>query len=123
MSSSKPGIVFGFLTQGLTDVGNACYRFGRTTKTMPQNAKPTEFLHTLFAGLNRPRQVILFKVVPDVTKSWDELLETLRIHAPFWRRESKLKITQLVWLGDRYFGATCSTAELELELKKFVPNL
>ena len=113
---SKPGTIFGFLCQGDLE-GKSVFRFGSTTKTKAPDEQAVLFLNALFAGLNRPRQVILFKEVANVTQSWDDLLMSLRNRGNLRQNAT---VTQEAWLGDRYFTSSYSADEFEKVLKEVV---
>ena len=105
------GSIFGFVTEGKTDV--TIYRFGKTTR--PKRSFPDIFLDRMFTGLNRPKQVVMFEEVSDVTQAWRIVHEFLRDHSPRWNKE--LEVTQETRLGDLFFSVNCSTEEFQDHLK------
>lgn len=105
------GSIFGFVTEGKIDA--TIYRFGKTTRT--KRSFPDIFLDRMFTGLNRPKQVVMFEEVSDVTQAWSIVHEFLRDHSPRWNRD--LKVTQETRLGDLFFTANCSTEEFQEHLK------
>ena len=126
----KKGIVFGYLCVGLgKGKDNFVYRFGKTTKfgvdlTLPKEDQTKVFIERLgaaFGGLNKPEIVILFELVKDVNKAWDQVQDYLR-----GRRNALagkgcrngVAIRQETSLGDNFYSCNRLTTEFEKILQE-----